>query len=69
MWRDPYVTQKIFELERQRRELDALRLAGQRASARRRPLAPFARFTGRRVRAIGEAIEAWGTPERACVHG
>jgi hypothetical protein len=35
-------------------------------SERVRPFAPVARLAGRRMRALGEAIESWGgAPERA----
>jgi hypothetical protein len=69
MWRDLYVTQKIRELEREQQErriaAEAVDAAARAPAPRARRLAPVARFAGRRVRALGEAIESWAGPERA----
>jgi hypothetical protein len=59
VWNE-YAREKIAELE------DDLRRHGQVLPPverkPRRPLAPIAKATGRRMRRFGEALEAWGAP-------
>jgi len=65
MWQDTYVTEKLREFERERRRHRDLALAAEmRRRPKPRPFAPIARITGRRVRALGEILEAWGGVER-----
>ena len=63
MW-NPYADEKIRQAERDLARLQALkpRMA---PPARRGIAAPVARFAGRRVRRLGEALEAWAAPPPA----
>jgi hypothetical protein len=62
MWQDPYVTQKLRELELElRRHHDLILAEERRQRPRRRAFAPVVRFAGRRVRSLGEALESWGS--------
>jgi hypothetical protein len=57
-----YVQEKLQEAEHSRRP----RLALPTAPKKRAPVAAaVARTAGRRVRRLGERIEAWGTPVRS----
>jgi len=62
VWNE-YTHEKLQELDselKRSREQRPRLCAAPRAA--RRPLAPVARATGRRVRRLGEALEAWASP-------
>lgn len=61
MWGDIYASQKLRQLEDERR-----RHGSERPRPDRKPvLGPVARRAGRALRRIGEGLEAWGSASPA----
>jgi hypothetical protein len=68
MLHNQYVTEKLRELQNERRDLLLGMRMAEAAAAERRPkhkpvIGPVLRAAGRTLRRAGEGLEGWGSPE------